>query len=43
VALCDGDVGLFDASLRLEITLPNRERRIFTAPLPSEFNNQMQV
>lgn len=34
---------LFLHALSLEITLPNRERRIFTAPLPSEFNNQMQV
>ncbi|HVS58864.1 MAG TPA: RluA family pseudouridine synthase [Candidatus Saccharimonadales bacterium] len=29
---------LFLHALRLELTLPNRERKIFEAPLPSEFN-----
>ncbi|HUC90343.1 MAG TPA: RluA family pseudouridine synthase [Patescibacteria group bacterium] len=33
---------LFLHANSLEITLPNRERRTFTAPVPEEFQNRMQ-
>lgn len=34
---------LYLHALALEITLPNRERKVFTAPLPSEFNKIVAV
>lgn len=34
---------LFLHALSLEITLPNRERHTFTAPLPQEFNDQLHA
>ena len=39
----DGQFGdrLFLHALSLEITLPNRERKTFTAPLPPEFNERL--